>query len=149
MNQSTGIRLYASSMRRLVWIILSLLLLRASWFYITHDLHLATFIAVVWLLFALSWVINLFRIPIATITDAEITLLERLRFGRPNFLVVRPGQLTAVTVRPRGRLVLDLGAMGERVLNLKYLATVDRARVFDALQQMAGAPPQGASAEED
>ncbi len=136
MSQGTDIHLYASPIRRLIWIVLSLLLLRATWFYFSNSLHLATFIAAVWLLFALSWVVNLFRIPIATITENKITLLERLRFGRPNFLAVGPGQLTAVDPQPRGRLILELGSMGERVLNLKYLRAADRDRVTEALKRL-------------
>lgn len=136
MTQRLATRLYASPLRRLIWIGLSLLLLRATWFYFSHDLHLAALIAGAWFAFALSWVVNLFRIPIASLDQGGITLLERLRFGRPNFLRVGPGQLTAVAEQPRGRVALELGAMGERILSLKYLRPGDRVRVVEALRGM-------------
>lgn len=143
MSQPARMRLYASPMRRLIWILLAVLLLRALWFYWSNDLHLAALIAGAWFLFALTWVVNLFRIPIAMVSESEVTLLERLRFGRPNFLTVRRGQLAAVTAWPRGRLVLDLEAMGERTLTLKYLRERDRTRVLERLQAMAEPYPPG------
>lgn len=130
------VRYYATPLRCLVWIVLALLLLRASWFYFSNDLHLAALIAVLWLVFALSWVVNLFRVPFATVTADAVILLERLRFGRPNFMVVRRGELTALRERPRGRIDLGLGAMGERAVNLKYLGQADRAAVMTALRGM-------------
>ncbi|MEW6648075.1 MAG: hypothetical protein AB1450_12830 [Pseudomonadota bacterium] len=131
------VRYYATPLRRLVWIVLSLLLLRATWFYASNDLHLATLIALLWLAFALSWVINLFRVPFATVMPDAVILLERLRFGRPNFMVVQAGALTALRVRPRGRIDIGLGAMGERAINLKYLSKTDRAAVIAALRGLA------------
>jgi len=133
----TTIRYYATPLRRLVWIALSLLLLRATWFYVDNDLHLAALIALLWLLFTLSWVINLFRVPFATVTADAVILLERLRFGRPNFMVVQAGELTSLTVRPRGRIDIGLGTMGERAVNLKYLSKPDRAAVIEALRALA------------
>lgn len=137
-------RYYATPLRRLVWIVLALLLLRASWFYLDNELHLAALIALLWLAFALSWVVNLFRIPFATVTADSVVLLERLRFGRPNFIVVRAGVLSALNERPRGRIDLGLGAMGERPVNLKYLSKADRTAVVAALRAMLS-PPECAS----
>lgn len=130
----TTIRYYATPLRRLVWIALSLLLLRATWFY---DLYLAALIALLWQRFTLSWVINLFRVPFATVTADAVILLERLRFGRPNFMVVEAGALTSLTERPRGRIDIGLGRMGERVVNLKYLSKPERAAVIAALRALA------------
>jgi hypothetical protein len=141
MNGRPATRYYATAARRLVWIVLALVLVRATWFYVSEELYIAAFITFLWLAFALSWVVNLFRIPIASVTEDTVVLLERLRFGRPNFIVVRAGELTGVDVRPRGRIEVGLGAMGERIVNLKYLAPRDRNAVVQALQRLAAPTP--------
>ena len=145
MSGETVKRFYATAARRLIWIALSLALMRATWFYVDNRMYVAAFITILWLAFSLSWVVNLFRVPIATATEGSVILLERLRFGRPNFLVMRAGEVCGVEARPRGRIEVGLGPeMGERTVSLKYLSSRDRAAVIEALRRLcdrAPAPP--------
>lgn len=128
-------RYYASTPRRLMWLTLALLLGYATLHYFQQQMWVIGALYGVWGLFALSWVVHLFVTPIAVVGEGRVVVLERLRFGRPNWLALHPGEVHAVQPgRRRGRVDLNLGELGDRTVNLKYLRAADRAAVMAALR---------------
>jgi len=134
-------RYHAALPRRLLWLLLTLLLARLTLFYVQEGLAVAAVISGLWGLFAASWVWHLWRTPWAEVTPEQITLLERLRFGRPNRIVLTPENLVGVTPLGRARLALELHGMGTRYINLRYLRRRDRQTILAALQEFTRRDP--------
>lgn len=130
-------RYYASTLRKGIWLLLTLLLLRLAWFYLEQAFTLGAVVALLWAAFAASWVINLLRLPIVTIDDEALVILERLRFGRPNWIRLTPEQLEAVEELGHGRLQLRIAEVGERTVNLKYLGPARRREAIAAIRRFA------------
>lgn len=132
-------RYYASKLRRLIWVTLSISFAVATGYYVLRGWTIAVIICAIWTLLAVSWSITLLTKPVVEFTTEQINIMQNVVFGYPTYLHLSQQDITGIGRSSKTHLEIFSRQISPCIIVLKLLAPADRQRFKQSLLQISAA----------